>query len=285
MLTTIKRTALAVIAVIALLATTSGQALAAGPEPGDGADRLRETPLNPWETTIVLVHVTNGADQPADTSGVMPDFEAYVNGIRPYIVNHTVGQDEFCGGSGDAVTGQGAGGCNDVGDPLTIGQSTAIALRRAGSACDRRSFTQCHIVLVNYAAPTTLEGQLEAVAVAWQLERRRHVVHTIGIDSGQTDDYRRLIQFNGVVAGTGLSYSIGSADGFQSSFEWLLAEITTYVWDWPEEPYSDKSWPEPPPEPRPGYPEPPCDGDFIDPATGECGSDIVWPDSFPENQV
>lgn len=247
MRTTIKRTALAVITAIALLATVSGQALAGGPAglagPADidslaGSGPYHLELLNPWEHTVIVVHVTDGdfvdGGDPVDINEIVGSPEDYINGRVMPLVDLVITHYE----------GLGAGYWTPHGffgdKPWSLPDSpagdygrVAWGLWMARNVCDLY-WSSCDVVLVTYQAPEDPDHRRQAMAEAMLLNQVGQL-HTIAVEDGLNDlDH---VEFSSLLGALGNHAQAAGQEDFVFYFDHMVQPtiVVPVDSDWPEE--------------------------------------------------
>ncbi len=214
----LRRALVALISIVAMLAASVGVSYAgvsgegggtvilgpAGVEPDYGNYYSEWHQLPPWEHTVVIAHVTNGANEPdtlptptpasdkdtglVDVYQIVASFEDYVTAKVPFVVDSviTVGPDG--GGIHSPVTGNGLGFGGQDARAAEYGD-IAFALSEARQSCDEGNGkyyyrNPCDVILVTYQVPADPGHRRQAMAEAMKLAAEGYQLHTVAVDSG-----------------------------------------------------------------------------------------------------
>lgn len=278
---------LALTLIIGLLTVSVGAASAAPPfSPPAGIEEDQPDYYEPrvipaWEHTVVIVHVTDGADPDdlVDMALVIGDANDYVNGRAQWLVDVVITVDDGLmsyqapfGFLGDKPWA----GLPSLSKPSTAG-SIAHGLNAADAVCHYQWATICDVVLVTYEAPASARHQRQAMAEAMKLNASyANQLHTIAVDKDiEPDDHRRFSSLLGALG----NYAWGTAD--EVARDLIHYVITDSFWvpvyefgggpdeDWPDEPlcevydpdgncyYGEDDGPT-----ETSEPEPPVEGDY-----------------------
>ena len=201
-----RRIAIALVAVVAMMATMTGTALAGGS--GDGSSEPVVAPR------IIVVHVTDG-------SGVSPlnqEPDSQSDGVEQVDFSQVeanlfidVGPDGISAHGyvvdGDEVYGWGAGPDGIHDEQRELGD-VAAGLLSADRNCGKH--TNCHVILVNYARPGTPAERIAAAGAAARLTYGKygHRLYTVSVTAPGTDatvvggHEHQLVGFNWYLSGT-----------------------------------------------------------------------------------
>ena len=200
----LKRALVALVAIVAMLAAATGVSHAgmgsappikepAGINPDEVISHWEYQHLAPWEHTIVVAHVTSGANESAglvDIYQIVASFADYANGKIPFAVDAVITIDPDSVGIDYPIEGYGNDSERD--DRQDSHGDIALALYQARIACGDAGGDgawvpepiPCDVILVTYELPSDSGHRRHAMAEAIRLAADGHQLHTIAIDQG-----------------------------------------------------------------------------------------------------
>ncbi len=243
-LNTIKRLALVPLIAAALLATAVGSVQAAAPfeTPAGVSENHPEAvweylPPNPWDHTVVIVHVRDGIQQPggeAQLDDLIGNVDDYVAGRTRFLVDAVVTL-EGSGGGGYytpfGFMGDKPWNLPSLAYPTEFGP-VADGLNAANALCQTQPQTTCEVILVTYQAPTDPNHRRHAIAEAMKLQTAgagSARLHTIAVGTTGSPDPDH-VEFSRLVGALGNhswanpgDVSLGASYMIESGF-WAITD-------------------------------------------------------------